>query len=79
MFSHILFDANGLQYMLKELSFQNVHFKVHVDRYLANSCIAGVVDTDDRLIAGIVVTSDNLSPVSLLPAINYCWHRCYRR
>jgi hypothetical protein len=33
--------------------FQNVHFKVMVDRYLSNSFIAVVVDTGDKLFAGV--------------------------
>jgi hypothetical protein len=34
------------------------------------------VNTGDKVIAGVVVTVDNLSPVSLFPAITNFWCRC---
>jgi hypothetical protein len=50
-------------YIYRMILFQNVHFKDMVDRYLSNSFIGGVVDTGVKVIAGVVVTGDKLSPV----------------
>ncbi len=41
--------------------------------------IAGINDTEDNLFTGVNDTSDKLSLVSLIPAINYCWCHWHRR
>jgi hypothetical protein len=46
--------------------------------YLSKSFIAGVVKLN-KLIAGVVVTGDKLSPLSLLPEIHHRLCRCYQR
>ncbi len=50
---------------LQNKFFQNLYSKVQADLYLSNNFIAGVVDTGNKLIAGIVVLDKKLSPESL--------------
>jgi hypothetical protein len=49
--------------------YQNIMKICRDIRYFA--FIAGISNTGDKLISGVNDTADKLSPVSLLPAINY--------